>query len=113
MSDTPLLLDDAVLDDLVEHIGADAARSVIDLFIGECRELAGTIAAGDPEAARRAAHSLKSSAGQLGAAALAAAALDVEIAAETGSPSLPQLAAGLLACSRRTESVLARWLLAG
>jgi len=109
MSDTPLL-DGAVLDDLVEHIGADAVRSVIDLFIGECRELAETIAPGDPEAARRAAHSLKSSAGQLGAAALAAAALDVEAAAETGSPSLPLLIAGLLDCAQRTESVLARRL---
>ena len=33
------VIDAQVLDDLIEHIGAEAARAVIELFIGECREL--------------------------------------------------------------------------
>ena len=43
MSEPPVL-DTAVLDDLVEHIGADALRSIIEIFIAECRELSATIA---------------------------------------------------------------------
>ena len=106
MSDAALL-DAAVLDDLVEHIGEESARSIIDLFIGECRELAATIGdAPSPDAARRAAHSLKSSAGQLGAVLLSQAALEVEAAAETASPALPALIARLLDCAARTETAL-------
>lgn len=100
------VLDAQVLDDLVEHIGGEAARAVILLFLDECRELTGTIAAARPEAARRAAHSLKSSAGQLGASALAATALEIEGAAERGSPELPGLVAALVACAERTEAAL-------
>jgi HPt (histidine-containing phosphotransfer) domain-containing protein len=106
MSDAPVL-DAAVLDDLIEHIGADAARAIIEMFLGECRELTATIAgAAATPAAGRAAHSLKSSAGQLGAAALAEAALAVEMAAENGSPELPRLIATLVDCAARTEAAL-------
>jgi HPt (histidine-containing phosphotransfer) domain-containing protein len=56
---------------------------------------------------RRAAHSLKSSAGQLGAAALAEIALAVEFAAETGSPDLSHHVAVLADCAARTEAALA------
>jgi HPt (histidine-containing phosphotransfer) domain-containing protein len=103
------LLDAAVFDDLVEHIGADAVRAIVEIFFGECRELAGAIAAAAaaPRVAARAAHSLKSSAGQLGASALAAAALAVETAATEGSADLPPLAAALVACAERTEAALA------
>jgi HPt (histidine-containing phosphotransfer) domain-containing protein len=103
------LLDAAVLDDLAEHIGADAVRSIIEIFIGECRELAAIIgdAAATPEAAGRSAHSLKSSAGQLGATALAAVALEVETAAEIYAVTLPQLVAELLDCAARTRAALA------
>jgi HPt (histidine-containing phosphotransfer) domain-containing protein len=90
MSDTPLI-DTATLDDMIEYIGLEALRPVIELFIGESRELSATMTAGaaDParrEAVRRAAHSLKSSAGQLGAAALSEATADLERAAESGAP---------------------------
>jgi HPt (histidine-containing phosphotransfer) domain-containing protein len=103
------VLDAAVLDDLIEHIGAEAAHEVIELFIGESRELAASIGStgADRETVRRAAHSLKSSAGQLGASALAAAALAVEAAAETGSPELPGCIAALVACAAQTETALA------
>ncbi len=106
------IFDAAVLDDLIEHIGAEAGRSLIELFLGECRELAAAIAAPGVtrDATRRAAHSLKSSAGQLGAAALAEAALAVEGAAETGAADLPTRIATLTDCAARTETALAERL---
>ena len=103
------VLDASVLDDLIEHIGAEAAQAVIALFIGECRELSTAMAA--PGAARaaigRAAHSLKSSAGQLGALALSEAALAVETAADTAAPELPELVGALAECAAMTETALA------
>ena len=103
------LLDAAVLDDLIEHIGADAVRGVIALFLEECRDLGAAIArpGADPASIGRAAHSLKSSAGQLGAIALSQAALAVESAAATGSPALPQLVAALGECAADTRAALA------
>jgi HPt (histidine-containing phosphotransfer) domain-containing protein len=103
------LLDPRVLDDLIEHIGAEAAQGVIELFIGECRELAAAIGApgADRVAVGRAAHSLKSSAGQLGAVALAAVAIAVEDAAEAAAPELPRLVAALGDCAALTERALA------
>lgn len=90
MSDTPLIATET-LDDMVEYVGLDALRPVVELFLGESRNLSAAIiaGAGDPaqrDAVRRAAHSLKSSAGQLGAAALSEAAAEVERAAESGAP---------------------------
>jgi len=103
------VLDAEVLDMLIEAIGADAARGVIELFLGECRELTATIAApgADRVAIGRAAHSLKSSAGQLGAAALSEDASAVETAASTAAPELPQLIAALGRCAAVTEEILA------
>jgi HPt (histidine-containing phosphotransfer) domain-containing protein len=106
MSETPII-DRAVLDDLVEHIGAVAVRSIVEIFIGECHELAAAMSASsNPKEARRAAHSLKSSAGQLGAAALAEAALAVETAAESNSPELRGYIAALIDCAALTEPAL-------
>jgi len=103
------VLDATVLDDLIEHIGAEPARAVIALFLDECRELTATVAApgADRTAVGRAAHSLKSSAGQLGASALSEAALAVESAAAGGSSALPQLITALVECSGITEAALA------
>jgi HPt (histidine-containing phosphotransfer) domain-containing protein len=105
----PPLLDAAVLDNLIEHIGGDGARAVIGLFLGECRELAAEIVApgADTDAVRRAAHSLKSSAGQLGAMALAKAAAQVEEAAGAGSAALADHIGVLADYATRTEAVLA------
>jgi HPt (histidine-containing phosphotransfer) domain-containing protein len=106
MSEAPII-DRAVLNDLIEHIGAEAVRSIVEIFIGECRELATAMgASATPAEARRAAHSLKSSAGQLGAAALAEAALAVETAAETGFPTLRDYIAALIDCVAVTEPAL-------
>jgi HPt (histidine-containing phosphotransfer) domain-containing protein len=103
------LIDASVLDDLIEHIGAEAARSVVELFIGESRELAAVITSSgaDRAAIGRAAHSLKSSAGQLGASALSDAALAVETAAGSGLTALPELVAALRDCAARTQAALA------
>ena len=107
MSETPIV-DRAVLDDLIHHIGADAVRSIVEIFIGECHELTAAMSAStNLSGARRAAHSLKSSAGQLGAAALA-----VETAAESNSPDLPGCIAVLIDCTALTEPALTA-LLAG
>lgn len=106
MSEAPII-DRAVLDDLIHHIGDDAVRSIVEIFIGECHELTAAMSAStNPGEARRAAHSLKSSAGQLGAAALAEAALAVETAAESNSPDLPGRIAALIDCTALTEPAL-------
>jgi HPt (histidine-containing phosphotransfer) domain-containing protein len=105
------LLDRAVIDDMIAHIGADALRPVVDLFIDESRRFAaqiGTAAAAGPgqrDAARRAAHSLKSSAGQLGAAALSAQAAELERLAEGATP-LADAAAALATCVEATAAAL-------
>jgi len=105
------LIDDAVLGDMIEYIGRDALRPVIELFLTESRDLSAAIAAGagDPggrEAVRKAAHSLKSSAGQLGAAALSEAAAAVERAAE-GSAPLVEPAAVVARLAAETRAALA------
>jgi HPt (histidine-containing phosphotransfer) domain-containing protein len=102
------LIDADVLDNLIEHIGDDAAKAVVELFIGECQELTAVMSApgADRIAIGRAAHSLKSSSGQVGAAALSAAALAVETAAGAGSPELPQLVAALAQCAAATKEAL-------
>jgi HPt (histidine-containing phosphotransfer) domain-containing protein len=106
------VLDAEVLDMLIEAIGEDAARGVIALFLDECRELTIAMAAPDanPVAIGRAAHSLKSSAGQLGAMALSEAALAVETAANEAAPDLPRLIAVLSQYSAETRTVLAGML---
>jgi HPt (histidine-containing phosphotransfer) domain-containing protein len=102
------VLDAAVLDDLIEHIGASAAHAVIALFIGETRELVATISAAgaNPADVRRAAHSLKSSAGQIGAVELAGRALAVETAAGAAPDALTTLVDALCGCAAETEAAL-------
>ena len=102
------LIDTEVLDVLIDAIGAEAARGVIELFIAESGELTGTITAPGADRVKvgRAAHSLKSSAGQLGAAALSAAALAVETAANEGSPALSERIAALVQCAAATRQAL-------
>jgi HPt (histidine-containing phosphotransfer) domain-containing protein len=103
------VLDATVLDDLIEHIGDEGARAVIELFLGECRDLTAAITAQGADRATigRAAHSLKSSAGQLGASALSAAALAVETATGSDSPALRELVAALGECAVLTQAALA------
>ncbi len=114
----PPLIDRAVLDDLFDCIEPEGARSVLDLFISESRIYLATIAeavapgadAGRRDRARRAAHSLKSGAGQIGAAALAAAAARVEHAAATNAADLVQTVARLDGCAADTVTALAPFL---
>jgi HPt (histidine-containing phosphotransfer) domain-containing protein len=106
------LLDPEALDMLVEAIGEDAARGVLALFLEECRDLAAAIAApgAGQVAIGRAAHSLKSSAGQLGAAALSEAALAVETAAADNAPALPSLISAFSECAAATRQALSEKL---
>jgi HPt (histidine-containing phosphotransfer) domain-containing protein len=114
----PPLFDRAVIADLSKYIGAESARSVLTLFGVESRAYLAAIAeAGaqpsDPgrrERARMAAHSLKGCAGQIGAAALAAAALAVESSAAVGAPNLAQAAASLHQCAEDTMQALREFL---
>lgn len=114
MSGKPLL-DREVIDDLLDHIGIEAARPVFELLLNECRTLTERItSAGADEAGReevrRAAHSLKSGSGQLGAAALSEMALRVETAAAAGSKDLPACVAALQRCAAQTEAALSELL---
>ncbi len=110
----PPLIDRAVLDDLCESIGLAGTRSVLELFIDESRAYLATIAeaavlpadAAHCDRARRAAHSLKSGAGQIGAAAMAEAAAAVERAAAQSAPSLLQHVATLETCAAETLAAL-------
>jgi HPt (histidine-containing phosphotransfer) domain-containing protein len=114
----PPLIDRAVIDGLFDYIGADGARSVVELFVDEGCTYRAAIAEAAGEAcdtacrdrARRAAHSLKSGAGQIGAAALAAAAAAVERAAADGAPDLAQAAAALETCAAETMKALLPFL---
>jgi HPt (histidine-containing phosphotransfer) domain-containing protein len=114
----PPIFDRAVIDDLSEVIGAAGTRSVLALFIRESRAYVATITqAGTPgpdarsrDRARRAAHSLKAGAGQVGAMALAALAAAVELAAGDGAPGLAQAAARLPQCVEDTVAALNEFL---
>ncbi|MBV9859288.1 MAG: Hpt domain-containing protein [Alphaproteobacteria bacterium] len=119
MSEPPLL-DRGVFDEMIGLLGDEAGASVIDLFqteidgfIAMMRNAAAT--PGDRELreqVRRNAHALKSSAGQIGAAALADAARRVEQAAQDGDPLDAPIAA-LLRCAAATEQALASALAGG
>jgi HPt (histidine-containing phosphotransfer) domain-containing protein len=114
----PPLVDRAIIDDLFEQIGADAARSIVELFIGEAEAYRARIAdaavqpsdAALREQARRAAHTLKSGAGQIGATALYAAAAEVERAAAEGALELARAAAALDRCAAETMQGLSPFL---
>lgn len=106
---------------IIAHEAIDALRSVspddggkfltelIDIFLADTpvrlRELAAATAAADLATATRAAHSIKGSAGNFGAATLSSLAMEVEHAAKAGrldevrakSPALEQAAADVFA----------------
>jgi HPt (histidine-containing phosphotransfer) domain-containing protein len=108
------LIDAGILDDLVEQIGRDALLPVITLFLDEIRRQAADIvaAAAAPdgrEMARRTAHSLKSSSGQLGATRLSAEAAGIEHAAAEGTP-LAERAATLAECATATAAAFGQRL---
>jgi HPt (histidine-containing phosphotransfer) domain-containing protein len=114
----PSLFDRAVLDDLSKTIGVAGTHRVLAIFIRETPTYVATIAdavaagsdAASRDRARRVAHSLKSSSGQVGAVALAALAAAVELAATDGSPDLAQKAAPLQQCVEETIAMLKQFL---
>jgi two-component system, sensor histidine kinase and response regulator len=115
---TPSLFDRAVVDDLSQSIGVAGTRRVLALYIRESRAYVATIAeavapgsdAASRDRARRVAHSLKSSSGQVGAMALAALAAAIELAAGDGAPDLAQKAASLQQCADDTIAALNEFL---
>ncbi len=66
----------------------DLLHEIVGIFVEDCprmiEELGAAIRAGDPDTARRAAHTLKGSVSVLGARALAAAAKEAEAHARVG-----------------------------
>ena len=89
-------LDPATFAELEAAAGADFARELIGTFLEEAplmlAELRSTLAAGNADAFRRAAHSLKSNSLTFGALALGAMAREVETKGMSGTASLDALA---------------------
>jgi HPt (histidine-containing phosphotransfer) domain-containing protein len=109
------LIDQAVWDELADSIGDDGARTVLQIFVGESGTYLGVIdtAMAQPgdaalrEKARRAAHSFKSGAGQVGAAAVMHAAAAVEATAPAGGDAFLEAAAALKQCTADTLAAAA------
>lgn len=76
------LIDHATLNELRDTVGAEFVVELVETFLEEApamiAELRATLAGGDAEAFRRAAHSLKTNANTFGAQVLGAAALALE-----------------------------------
>src|ERR1700681_4154706 len=114
----PSLFDRAVINDLSESIGVAGVHRILILFIRERRAYVATITqaaargsdAASRDRARRVAHSLKSSAGQVGAMSLATLATAFELAAEDGAVDLVQAAASLQHCAEDTVAALKEFL---
>ena len=80
---TQSTIDQATFDELKETAGADFAVELVDTFLTEApsmlAELRRAFAAGDADAFRRAAHSLKSNGNTFGARTFAAMAKELEL----------------------------------
>ncbi len=80
---TAPIIDAAIFAELEASAGADFVKELVDTFLEEApamlAELERALAAGQAEAFRRAAHSLKSNANTFGALALGALARDLEL----------------------------------
>lgn len=87
MNDLPLV-DPAQMKRLLEWGGADLQRKMIDLFLTHARErldqIREGISSGVPETAEAGAHTLKSSAGNVGAQRVVRLAQSAEAMAEAG-----------------------------
>ena len=88
MPDAPI--DAATLAELLETVGGDRAflAELVETYRADCprllAELRAAVAAGDAPAARRAAHTLKSTSASMGALGLAAQCREIEAAAAAG-----------------------------
>ena len=107
------MLDPGILDDLQAMLGEEVER-LVDVFLEDTprlvRALEHAAAGPDYDALREAAHSLKSSAANLGAMSLSAAAKRVELAARERSLERPAVAVALIAneFARARQQLLAR-----
>jgi HPt (histidine-containing phosphotransfer) domain-containing protein len=76
-------IDTAIFDELKETAGAEFVGELVDTFLVEApamlRDLRSALAAGNADAFRRAAHSLKSNCNTFGALTLAAQAKELEL----------------------------------
>ncbi len=93
------VLDQEVLDELLEVVGADTAR-IIGVFLDDTppliRQLQDASVAADLDQLRALAHSLKSASANVGAMALSAAAWRIEHDARAGTLERPAVAVALL-----------------
>ncbi|WP_043091574.1 Hpt domain-containing protein, partial [Xanthomonas sp. SHU 166] len=94
------VLEIAVLDELREVIGSASVAQIVELFLADAplliQRLEQAAAAAQSDALREAAHTLKSSAANLGALALSAAALRIESGVRTGTLERPVVAVALV-----------------
>ncbi|WOS40600.1 ATP-binding protein [Xanthomonas rydalmerensis] len=94
------VLEIAVLDELRDVIGSASVAQIVELFLADAplliQRLEQAAATSEPDALREAAHTLKSSAANLGALALSAAALRIESGVRTGTLDRPVVAVALV-----------------
>ncbi|MCW0422575.1 hypothetical protein NB713_000518 [Xanthomonas sacchari] len=94
------VLEIAVLDELREVIGSASVAQIVELFLADAplliQRLEQAAATAQSDALREAAHTLKSSAANLGALALSAAALRIESGVRTGTLDRPVVAVALV-----------------
>jgi HPt (histidine-containing phosphotransfer) domain-containing protein len=88
---------------MLEEFGAEALRTLLDMFHGQAYQLVevaeGAVRAGDAEGAGRAAHTLTSSAATMGASGLAALCNELDVIARSGSLAGGELIAAALSPS--------------
>ncbi|MBM3907652.1 MAG: Hpt domain-containing protein [Gemmatimonadetes bacterium] len=106
------VIDAVVLGRLQQEHDAEVLGAVIDLFVEDVpvllTALDAALAAGDVEAFRRHAHTMKSNADTFGATTLAALARELEEIARTGSLRVDDRLAPLGAASREAVEALQR-----
>jgi HPt (histidine-containing phosphotransfer) domain-containing protein len=92
---------------LIDIVGDAETRELVRIYLGSVPKLLKEISGPDRENARRAAHSLKSSSQQMGAAEIAAQALELEKRLDANGPAVTALEMSLLqARFRKAEAVL-------
>jgi HPt (histidine-containing phosphotransfer) domain-containing protein len=85
----PATIDEHAFSELKESVGADFIGELIDTFLADgprmLSEMRQALAAGDAEAFRRAAHTLKSNSATFGALTLSALAKELEMMGKAGA----------------------------
>jgi HPt (histidine-containing phosphotransfer) domain-containing protein len=108
----PVVLDPAALDELRTLVGGDPAMlsGLVDDFLAETPtlldDLRAAVAAGDPDRAQRAAHTLRSLGATFGATAIARLCQRAE--SQAGSPAMAHVVAEIAAEHERVSRALRR-----